>query len=141
MKKLITLFTIISSLLTTYSFAQYKGDAIIGEWMSSKKDTKFEIFKKDNKYYGKIIWGTGSETKDVKNPDPKLRTREVIGLVMLNDFAFDGNETWLNGTIYDPREGKSYSCKITLKSPNQINVRGYIGISLFGRTETWTKIK
>lgn len=77
----------------------------------------------------------------MNNPDPKLRNREVVGLVMLNDFVFDGNKTWNDGTIYDPREGKTYSCKITLKDKNTINVRGYVGISMFGRTEVWTRIK
>ena len=92
-------------------------------------------------YYGKILWGTGGQTKDVKNPDSKLKNRDVIGLVMLNDFVFDGNGTWENGTIYDPREGKTYSSKITLKNRDQINVRGFVGISMFGRTEIWTRIK
>jgi uncharacterized protein (DUF2147 family) len=61
--------------------------------------------------------------------------------VILNDFVFDGDATWENGTIYDPREGKTYSCKITLKNKDNINIRGFIGLSLFGRTEMWTRIK
>lgn len=121
--------------------AQTKSDAILGEWLSEKKDTRFLIYKQGTKYYGKIVWGTGSDTKDSKNPDEKLRSRELIGLTMLNDFVFDGDETWEDGTIYDPREGKTYSCKITLKSENELNVRGYLGISMFGRTELWTRVK
>lgn len=127
--------------MTITSNAQNKADAITGDWINEKKDTKFQIFNKGNKYYGKILWGTGGQTKDVKNPDSKLKNRDVIGLVMLNDFVFDGNGTWENGTIYDPREGKTYSSKITLKNRDQINVRGFVGISMFGRTEIWTRIK
>lgn len=135
------LFLLMAFGVTQNANAQKNGDVIIGEWTNEQKDAKFQIFKKDNTYYGKILWGTGKETKDVNNPDAKLRNREVVGLVMLNDFVFDGNKTWNEGTIYDPREGKTYSCKITLNDKNTINVRGYVGISMFGRTEVWTRIK
>ena len=140
MKTMILMMFLLVGLANT-SHAQTKADAIVGEWTNEKKDTKFQIFKQGNKYFGKILWGTSSETKDVKNPDPKLKTREVIGLVMLNNFVFDGVDTWENGTIYDPREGKTYSCKITLKGKDKINVRGFVGISMFGRTEVWTRTK
>ncbi|MCH8553980.1 MAG: DUF2147 domain-containing protein [Schleiferiaceae bacterium] len=114
--------------------------AILGVWTNPQKDAKFEIYEKDNKYFGKIIWGTGRDTKDSKNPDPKLRGRDLVGLIILNNFVYDGKNTWVDGTIYDPQDGKTYSCKLTLTSPNKLDVRGYLGISLFGRTETWTKI-
>lgn len=122
-------------------FAQTKGDAILGIWLSEKKDTRFEIFRQNDRYFGKIQWGTGSATKDIKNPDSKLRSRDVVGLVIINNLQFDGNKEWGDGTIYDPREGKTYSCKVILRSPDQLSVRGYMGISLFGRSETWTKVK
>lgn len=120
---------------------QNKADEILGEWMNTQKDAKFLIYKNNNNYLGKIIWGTGSQTKDIYNPDTKLRNRELIGLTILNDFMFSGDNTWEEGTIYDPKNGKTYSCKLTLESSSKLNVRGYIGISLFGRTETWTRIK
>ncbi|MCX6218922.1 DUF2147 domain-containing protein [Spirosoma sp.] len=50
-----------------------------------------------------------------------------------------GSDTWQNGTIYAPREGKMYSCKMTLKDSAHLNIRGYVGVSLFGQTEVWTK--
>lgn len=139
-RKLVVVTAIlICSVITSY--AQVKGDAILGVWMSAKKDTKFEILKLNGKYFGKILWGTGSETRDVKNPDVRLKNREIIGLVILNDLIYDGESSWEKGTIYDPREGKTYSCKLTLKTSDQLNVRGFVGVSFFGRTETWTKIK
>jgi uncharacterized protein (DUF2147 family) len=116
-----------------------KGDAILGVWSNPAKDAKFEIYKKDNKYFGKIIWGTGGDTKDSKNPDTKLRNRDLVGLTILKNFVFSGDNTWEDGSIYDPKDGKTYSCKLTLTSANKLDVRGYLGISLFGRTETWTK--
>lgn len=139
MKKMMkTLFLLVG--ITNITQAQIKANAIVGNWTNEKKDTKFQIFKQGTTYSGKILWGTGSNTKDIKNPDPRLRSREVIGLVMLNDFVFDGQDTWKDGTIYDPREGKTYSCRIMLKNKDQISVRGYVGVPMFGRTEVWTRI-
>jgi uncharacterized protein (DUF2147 family) len=63
----------------------------------------------------------------------------LIGLVILKDFAFNGKDKWEDGTIYDPNNGKTYSCVIRLKNESALEVRGYIGISLLGRTEVWTR--
>lgn len=142
-----TIFTlVIAFVVSSFSlFAQSEkasqGDAILGIWTNPAKDAKFEIYNEDNVYFGKIIWGSREETRDVENPDPNLRDRDLIGLVILKDFVFDGEESWEDGTIYDPNNGKTYSCVLTLKSANKLNVRGYVGISLFGRTEIWTKIE
>lgn len=135
MKKLIVIIIILISQL---SFAQVSSDNIISNWLSPRKDSEIQIFKVNNKYYGKIVWGIGESTKDIKNPDSKLMDRDLIGLIILSNFEFDDDE-WNNGTIYDPREGKTYSCVLTIKNKNELNIRGYVGVSLFGRTEVWTK--
>lgn len=119
---------------------QTNGDAVLGEWLSARKDTRISIFKEGDLYRGKVVWGTGSSPKDIKNPDPALRNRDIIGLVILNGFRFDGEGTWEKGTIYDPREGKTYDCKMTIKEDGRLSIRGYVGVSLFGRTEIWTKV-
>ncbi len=119
---------------------KHPADAILGVWLTAKKDGKFQIYKVGNKYYGKVIWGTGGDKYDSKNPDPKLRNKEIVGQTLLKDFVFDGDESWDDGTIYDPREGKTYDCILKLKNANTLEVRGYVGISLFGRTETWTRV-
>jgi len=117
-----------------------KGDAILGAWINAPGDAKFEIYKRNDAYFGKITWGTRGAAKDVKNPDPRLRDRDLVGLTILNSFVFEGENTWGDGTIYDPNDGKTYSCKLTLTSAAKLDVRGFVGLSLFGRTETWTKI-
>ena len=122
-------------------FAQTAGDKILGEWLSAQKDARFLIYKQGAKYDGKIVWGTGHTNYDTENPDPKLRARELIGLAILNDFVYDGDNTWTDGTIYDPKQGKTYACKLTLTGNQQLKVRGYVGISMFGRTEYWTRVK
>ncbi|OYQ33134.1 SIGNAL peptide protein [Flavobacterium cyanobacteriorum] len=134
---MICLLLLSNSLVTTDKTAE----AILGEWMSPEKDAHILIYKKNTRFYGKIVWGSGNEQKDIHNPNPKLRNRDLIGLIILNDFEYSSSNTWSNGTIYDPREGKTYSCKMNLESADRLKIRGYVGISLFGRTETWTRIK
>jgi uncharacterized protein (DUF2147 family) len=131
---------LLALLLAASAYAQTNPSAIVGEWLSPKKDSRILIYKQANAFFGKVTWGTGGPAKDEKNPNPALRSRDLIGAVILNDFTFDGDDTWQNGTIYDPRDGKTYSCKMTLKDPTHLNIRGYVGVSLFGRTEVWTKV-
>lgn len=120
-------------------------DSILGTWLTAGGQSKVEIYKKNNKYYGRIVWlsrptyNDGTPLQDRGNPDPKLRTRPVIGLNLLRDFEYDGGNEWDEGRIYDPESGKEYSCIITLKGQNTLEVRGYIGFSLFGRTTIWTR--
>ncbi|TAH01988.1 MAG: DUF2147 domain-containing protein [Sphingobacteriales bacterium] len=121
--------------------AQTNTDAITGEWLTQSKDGSILIYKQANKYYGKIIGGNSEGRKDDKNPDEKLRSQPLIGKVILSNFVFDGKSKWEDGTIYDPNNGKTYSCVIKLKNNNEMEVRGYVGISLFGRTDVWTRIK
>ena len=123
-----------------------KADDIIGIWLSEEKNGKIEIYKSGYKYYGKLIWGKTmfeadgrTSKKDVKNSDINLRTRKLKDLIMLTNFVFEDN-VWSGGKIYDPQAGKLYSCTMKLKA-NTLNIRGYVGISLFGRSSEWTRIK
>jgi uncharacterized protein (DUF2147 family) len=134
-----TIIVLLFILFSFGSFAQSKPDAIVGEWLTAAKDGKIQIYKTGNKFFGKISWGNRPNGKDTNNPDPKLRDQNLIGLVILKDFVFDGKAKWEDGTIYDPNNGKTYSCVIKLKDNKTLEVRGYIGISLLGRTEVWTR--
>jgi len=121
-------------------------DKILGIWMSQEKDGKIEIYKSENKYFGKLIWGKtmyeadgSTSKKDVKNKDEKLRSRNLKDLLMLKNFSYkDG--AWEDGEIYDPYSGKTYSCTMKI-SEGKLNIRGYIGISLLGRTAVWERAK
>jgi len=127
------------------SIAQNK-DAIIGKWVNSTAEAHIDISKRDDKYYGKIVWikdpkGTeGTVKTDLKNPDPNLRKRTILGMEILKDFVYDDGK-WTDGSIYDPKSGKTYSCNMTLKDNGQLSMRGYIGISLIGRSEIWRRVK
>jgi len=122
--------------------AENEADSVIGLYWTPAKDGKVEIFKKDNKYYGKLILsGKSADDKDQYNPDPKLRDRPLNGLVFLTDFEYSEKESkWINGKVYGADKGKSYRAFMKLKSGNLL-LRGYVGISLIGRTETFERIK
>lgn len=98
------------------------------------------MYEKNGKYFGKSIWGT-KPGKDVKNPNPKLRQREVIGMEFLTDFEYNpkANE-YQNGKIYDPRSGKTYDCKMWFGKDGNLRVRGYLGFSMLGMTVVFERI-
>jgi uncharacterized protein (DUF2147 family) len=132
-------------LLTTFTlpgFTQSKDD-VLGKWFSSSGGAQIQIYKKAGKYFGKIIWlrkpndEKGKPKRDIRNPDPALRSRPAIGLEVLKNFTFQ-NGIW-DGTIYDPKSGRTYSCKMTMNDHNKLDIRGYVGFSMLGRTESWTR--
>lgn len=114
---------------------------ILGHFWTPEKDGKMEIFKKqDGKFYGRFTW-VKDDTKDIHNPNPALRDKMVSEVEFLYGFKYNGKDAWEEGKIYDPNDGKTYSCTIKVDPKNNLLVRGYIGISLFGRTETFERIK
>ena len=140
MKKLVALLFITISFVKVAHAQTVTKDAVLGEWLAESKDGKVLIYKQGEKYFGKISWGKDGDKKDVNNPDEKLRTQAIVGLVILKGFEFTG-KAWEDGTIYDPKSGKTYSSTIKIKKPNELEIRGYVGISLLGRTTVWTKVK
>ncbi len=129
----------------------FKADDIVGVWLNEDKDAHIEIYNDGGKYFGKIIWlktpideKTGKPKVDDKNTDPALQSRPVMGLLLLKDFVFDGDDEWEDGEIYDPKSGKTYSCYMEFPDEDNLDnlkIRGYIGISLIGRTTYWTRVK
>lgn len=117
-------------------------DKIVDFWFNEDKDAIIKIFKQSGKFTGQIVWSekainNTNYSRDIKNPNPQLRSRAIIGLVILQDFIFKKKNRWKNGTIYDPNNGKTYKCNITANDDGTLNIRGYIGHPLFGRTTIW----
>jgi uncharacterized protein (DUF2147 family) len=132
------------------------GDQIVGVWATAPDEVDgnahVEIYKNNGTYEGKIIWlekpvynpdddqGMAGQTKvDRENPDAALQSRPILGLQIMSGFQYGGDNKWKKGTIYAPDDGKTYKCKMTL-SGDVLDVRGFIGISLLGRTEAWTRV-
>jgi len=83
----------------------------------------------------------GKPKTDKNNPDPALSTRPIMGMDLIAGFSRKTDKRWVGGTIYDPRDGKTYKCKMTLEDDGTLKVRGYVGLSLFGKTVVWTRIE
>lgn len=142
MKKL---FLWITVLFITSAYAQ--GASVLGKWKSIDDETGkalaiVEIFEERGKIYGRIL--------DILNPDDKHKVCElcsgedknkpILGLTVIKGLIKDDDE-YNGGKILDPKHGKLYKCYINLESKDKLKVRGYIGISLFGRTQYWHRVK
>jgi len=137
---------ILLTVIGTNMAARAQADKLEGLWYNEEKTGKIEISKDaSGKFNGKVVWlkeplENGKPKLDKLNSDEKLRSRPRLGLPVLNGFVKDGENKYNDGTIYDPLNGKTYSCKITYKGKT-LDIRGYIGISLFGRTTTWSRVE
>lgn len=124
--------------------AQSGSDKVLGQWFNEEKDAKVEIYKEGDKYFGKVVWlktpnnEQGTPKLDKENPDDALKTRPVMGLLLLTDFVYDDDE-WEDGEIYDPKSGKTYSCYMEFDSEDVLKIKGYIGVKWVGKTTYWTK--
>ena len=116
---------------------------IAGTWLSGDGDGLIEIRVDGTAIAGRILGSPRPDPQrpktDTLNPDPDLRDRPLIGLNIFSGFTYDGDGKWSGGFIYDPNSGKTYRGKLRLVVTNTLEVRGFIGISLIGRTETWTR--
>lgn len=124
------------------------GDKLIGVWEPSHGKARVKVEKIGTKYFGKIVWlrepedpTTGQPKVDKNNPDEAMRSTPLKGYRLLKDFTYNGKGEWVDGTIYDPENGSTYSCVITLKDDNTMDIRGFIGVKALGRTDVWKRLQ
>ena len=139
-------FLLLLILFRPFTFSQERdGDGILGAWMTAGGESKVEVYRCDSvTYCGKIIWlrdplKEGKPVTDDKNPEDSLKSRPVLGLQILRGFTYAGDRVWSGGKIYDPKSGNDYSAKMTLVDEQNLDLRGFVVIPLFGRTEKWTR--
>lgn len=126
---------LLSMAIAIMSFAA-NAQGVFGKWLTEEGDAQVEIYEKDGKVNGKVVWlQQGPDTKDSKNPDAKLRGRKLMGVDLLSGLTKKGDK-YEGGKVYDPKSGKSYKCAIWLDG-NDLKVRGYLGI--FRETQTWKR--
>lgn len=147
MKHLISIALIIFLCLPLLAQKVSRED-ITGKWYTENKDSIIQVFKTEaGSYNGKIVWIKDSIGKDGKpildknNPDKKLRNRPLMNLVIITGLQYKKAASYENGKIYDPESGKSYNCKVDLPNIDTLKLRGYVGVSLIGKTTTWTRAK
>ena len=126
----------------TLSFT-LNGQTIIGQWETYDDKTKekkavIEIYQTDNLYFGKIVKSFSLEKNALcENCKGINKNKPIIGLVIIENIKKDGNE-FNGGTVLDPDNGETYKCNLKLIN-NKLEVRGYLGFSLFGRTQYWVR--
>jgi len=136
-----------SLVLFAITIFQAQSQSVIGKWktiddVTGKPKSIVEIYEKSGKIYGKVI--------EILEEQNKKRTctecsgddhnKPVLGLMIIKGLTKEGNE-YSNGKILDPKTGKLYKCFITLEDKDKLKVRGYIGISIIGRTQYWHRVK
>jgi uncharacterized protein (DUF2147 family) len=143
----ISLLILLTMFLATPALGSAQPEDLFGIWLTEGGSAKLEIFPCGDKACGKVVWlkhpnyvnnsdgPVGMEKVDRKNSDPALRNRPIVGLKVMEGLSLEG-EWWRNGSCYDPQSGNTYQCKMRLESPSELRLRGFIGISLLGRTYT-----
>ncbi|MDR2408597.1 MAG: DUF2147 domain-containing protein [Bacteroidales bacterium] len=148
--KILFLFICIS-IAPLFMYSQSKADRICGLYYAKDPNngegSQLQIYKvKNGTYEGRVVWmefpnhPNGEPRRDVKNPDPAKRNQTNVGIVLIKGFTYnEANDEWENGSIYNPVSGKTYRCYMKFEPTGKLKVRGYLGVSLLGKTVIWTK--
>ena len=147
-------FCLLMSLLLTdlrlQAQSNYKADDINGEWWTPDNDGRMIFFRSEGKYFGMVSWlkrandpVDGKPRRDKLNPDPSLRDRPLLHLILFSDFTFDAAKgKYTGGSIYDAEDsGKKYSCWLKLVDHNVLEIHGYVGFSLIGKSVFFTRVQ
>jgi uncharacterized protein (DUF2147 family) len=136
--------------------ADEAADAIVGVWETAHTENGWahvEIARRGDAYDGTIVWideelyragdpMAGRVKVDRENPDPALRARPILGLTIVRGLRHVGGDRWDGGTIYDPESGRTYRSKAVLADGGStLKLRGFLGISLLGRTSAWKRLR
>lgn len=146
-KSVLVVLTLLLILPFIGTSSNNEADRILGKWLVGSGKAHIQIYKYGEKYAGKVAWlrdplnEKGLPKVDKNNPDASKRNNPILGNVNMLGFEYDGGNEWDEGTIYDSENGKTYSCNIKMVDENTLEVRGYIGISMIGRTDTWKRVK
>jgi uncharacterized protein (DUF2147 family) len=132
------LFAVVLAVLAT----DEKQSRILGNWLTEARDGIIQIsLGAGATYEGRIVGGSHPGRLDEKNSDPTQRSQPLRGQVILRNLRYDGDGRWSGGTIYEPDTGRTYKCLVELMAPDSLKVRGFIGISLLGKSQTWTRYR
>jgi uncharacterized protein (DUF2147 family) len=130
------------------SFAQEPANCICGRWISADHDLIVDISKQHNDFIATIVWfNAGSEQKmeqwrDTNNPDPKLRSRKIIGMNILNNLQYQpSTDSFENGEVYDAMHGHTWNASVTVNKQGRMNVRGYWHFKFIGKTMSFDRVQ
>lgn len=137
---------------TLISVSALAADAgkVLGLWLTPDDNAVIEVYREGERFSGRIVSlrepnypanaeaGLAGKPKvDRNNPDESLRARPIVGLNLVQGFEYVGDGRYETGRIYDPRDGTTYQCEMALQEDGTLEVHGYVGIALFGKTQVW----
>jgi uncharacterized protein (DUF2147 family) len=127
-----------------FTFSWSQEEVVKGIYYNTEKTSKIKVFKATNgKYYGKIVWLKNGEEYDTNNPDPSKHKDPILGMIFIKGFTYDkSKKQWSGGTIYDPKNGKTYDCYMWFEEGNEniLHVKGYVmGMKFAGREVEWSR--
>ncbi|MEM7238706.1 MAG: DUF2147 domain-containing protein [Pseudomonadota bacterium] len=132
-------------LMAQPSLADTDTDPAFGRWIVDSGKAVIELFSCGEEACGILVWlrnpldEAGRIKRDIMNPDPEARERPICGLRLVTGLTRDSVGDWKGGEIYSTRDGNVYGIDLVAKSASELKVRGYLGISLLGQTQTWRR--
>jgi len=118
----------------------------VGVWLHANKRIRVEIFPCGERLCGKIIWfrwpndAQGQPLVDLKNTNPKLRSRPLLGLTVLRGLRRASENKWIDGKIYNPDDGVDYKAEMSIRG-STLHVRAYVLVPALGQTLIWTRVR
>jgi uncharacterized protein (DUF2147 family) len=143
MKKIIA--GLILSAMVLFSSAQNSPDAILGKWVTTAGNCKIEVYKQSEEFKAKILWlkedkNGLNDYKDAKNPDPSLRSRKLLGMDVVQGLHYNADDNeYIDGVIYDARNGKKWDSVVWLTDDNQLKIKGYWLFKFLSETSTFKR--
>lgn len=140
---------LLSYALLSSSLAQQPSDPnqspLLGVWYDDTGRGAVKVEPCGKHLCGRIYWLKDTTTKsgeplqDQNNPKPELRQQPICGLQVLGQLTAQGDGTWDNGWVYDPKVGRSYNAELRPGPPGELHLRGYKLVKLLGKTLIWKK--
>ena len=137
---------LLSTLMILAFTFSVNAQSAIGVWKtvddeSGKVKSHIKIYEKDGKLHGDIhkLINANSDVCTACSGDKK--DKPILGMNILWNLEKESSTEWEGGKILDPNNGKEYKCLMKLTDDNTLNVRGYIGFALLGRTQTWYRVE
>ena len=119
----------------------------VGVWLHDNKRIEIAIMPCGDRLCGKLVWfkwpnnAQGLPLVDLNNPDSALRTRPLLGLLVLNGLHRTGANTWADGNIYNPDDGVTYAASMSMQDDGSLEVRAYVLLPMLGKTFVWTRMR
>lgn len=131
---------LVTAIHSSTSHSVSPSSQLVGVWESEEKNLQIEMYEIDGMFFGRMIYFKCSTdevmrtSKDIENPNKDLTTRNLLGLTLVTELAYQGDNVWDDGKIYDPNSGRTFEARIHLTSPQSAIVRGYWKYRWIGRS-------